>query len=686
MFDIQENLKKLPDKPGVYIHKDKLGQVIYVGKAISLKNRVRQYFQSPKNQPAKVRAMVSHIAEFEYITTASEVEALILECNLIKRYSPKYNVLLRDDKTYPYIRITLEDDYPRIFKTRRMVGSGSKYFGPYSDAGAVSRIIDLFNDKFRLKRCSKTEFPSGHRPCLNAHIGKCDAICRGKVDKDEYRERIERIVEFLNGKDKSVMDDLRKRLEEAAENLEFEKAADYRDDIMAFESIRATQRVVLSDVRDMDVVLTIKGIEQQCVVLFFVRDGKLTGREIFPMSDASQGFSRSEMVSAFIKQYYPEVASGPYNILVKGEPEDKDALEQYLGSLWGHKVIITVPARGEKRALMQLAQKDLIEVAKTIDEKARNRIDRENALGEELHELLTDMGETSESYNDQRYRIEAYDISNINGVDSVGAMVVFKGTKPAKKDYRRFRIKTVEGPDDYESMREVLTRRFRRALEGDASFEVLPDMIFMDGGKGHVSTALEVLEMLQLPIPVVGMVKDDHHRTRGLVYSAAVNAAYGAVPQSGTSQSETPQTGTAHSETPGSVITQAGITQSGTSDHGTDAGASDPEQVVSSKAADINSDFVEIDLKGRSMLYNYVGTIQEEVHRFAIEYHRGLRDRKMLVSVLDNIEGIGPVKRNALLAHFGSVENVKKASKEELCKVKGIRPDIADNIISFFGK
>ncbi len=616
MFDIQENLKKLPDSPGVYIHKDKLGQVIYVGKAISLRNRVRQYFQSSRTMDPKVRAMVSQIEEFEYITTGSEMEALILECNLIKKYMPKYNVLLRDDKTYPYIKITMEEEFPRLIKTRQVNRDGNKYFGPYSDAGAVNQIVELLNHVYALKKCSARVFPKGFRPCLNYHIDQCDGICQGKVSPEEYRKKIEQAADFLKGKSKGLISKLERDMAQAAENLDFEKAAECRDYIMAAKALSEKQRVVLQDKKDVDLLLVARGQKQRHVVLFFVRDGKLSGRETYDLQSMEED-SSEDILAAFIKQHYSQSLSLPREILLETLPQEKELMEAWLSDQAGHQVHLLSPQKGEKRAVMDLAKKDIVEMVKTIDQRAEARKERQQTLGRQIYDILLRMGYEDEDYSGREYRVEAYDISNTNGVDSVGAMVVFEGLKPDKKSYRRFRVKTIEGPNDYGSMQEVLFRRFKRALEGDEGFSIFPDLLLIDGGKGHVNAALEILRGMELDLPVAGMAKDDHHRSRALVF-----------------------------EKDGQM-----------------------EEVV---------------LKERPLLYKYMGTVQEEVHRFAIDYHRGLRGKRMLTSVLDEIDGIGPAKRNALLDYFGSIDKIKEASEEQLQEVKGITQSLAGKIREYF--
>lgn len=652
MFDIKENLKKLPDSPGVYIHKDKLGQVIYVGKAISLRNRVRQYFQSSKNMPAKVRAMVSHIEEFEYITTATEMEALILECTLIKRYMPKYNVLLRDDKTYPYIKVTLGEDYPRLVKTRRIENDGSKYFGPYTDAGAVNQMIDLLNNIYCLKRCSVKSFPEMVKPCLNYHIDQCRGICAGKADRDLYMQDVQQVMEFLGGKTKPLIELLTEKMLAASELLDFEKAAEYRDSIEAVKVISEKQRVVMLGVKDLDIVLGISSGQKAYAVLFFVRDGKLAGRENYAMEGTLE---KGELVAEFLKLHYMENPNIPQEILVEAEPPEAELLEQYLSQLGGRQVKLTVPQRGHKRDLLKLAQRDSVEMLKMIDQRENSRRQREEQLAQELGNIIghikgspdanpyTDPNADShtaadayttanphtdpnaDSYTNpatatpRRYRVEAYDISNTNGIDSVGAMVVFEGLKPNKKEYRRFKIRTVEGPNDYGSMQEVLYRRFKRAKEGNASFATLPDVLLIDGGKGQVTAVQQILDAMGVGTAVVGMAKDDKHRTRALVFKN-----YGS------------------------------------------------------------EEYQEMPLKDYPLLFQYVGAVQEEVHRFAIEYHKGLRDKRMKNSVLDQIEGIGEKRRNELFAHFGSLEKIKNATIEELLEVPSMNENAARNVKAYF--
>ncbi|MDF3002858.1 MAG: uvrC [Bacillota bacterium] len=613
MFDIQENLKKLPDKPGVYLHKDKLGQVIYVGKAISLKNRVRQYFQSSRNMDPKVRAMVSHIEEFEYITTNTEMEALILENNLIKKYMPQYNVLLRDDKTYPYIKITTNETYPRILKTRRILHDGCKYFGPYADVNAVNQIIDLMNGIFALKRCSAQKFPKGFKPCLNYHINQCKGICTGNVPPKEYLEVLDQVIELLNGKNKKVLDYLNAKMTEEAEAMNYERAAEYRDYMAAVNAIAEKQRVVLLSAGDMDVILGAKGQNDAHVILFFVRQGRLSGRESYHLQ-AMEEDGLEEVVSAFIKQYYSGSTMIPKEILVESEPAELTIIESWLAELKGSQVKITVPQKGDKKALLDLARRDVIEMMKTLDEKANLQRERNAAIRASLEAFIPSLREKQREA-DVNYRVEAFDISNTNGVDSVGAMVVFQGISPQRKDYRRFKIRTVEGPNDFGSMQEVLYRRFKRGLQGDLSFAKMPDLILMDGGKPQISAAEQVLAAMKIDIAVAGMVKDDKHRTRGLLRAEK-----------------------------------------------------------------------ELDLKTDPVLYQFVASVQEEVHRFAIDYHRDLRKKSLQRSALDTIEGIGEKRRNALLSHFGSIDRIKEATLEELCQVPEITKPAAEKVLAWAAK
>ncbi len=683
MFDIQENLKKLPDCPGVYMHKDKLGHIIYVGKAISLRNRVRQYFQSSRNMDPKVRSMVSQIAEFEYIKVGSEMEALILECNLIKKHRPKYNILLRDDKTYPYIRITNEP-YPRVMKTRLIRKDGSRYFGPYSDAGAVNRIVDLLNTSFALKRCSATAFPPGFKPCLNYHIKQCRGICSGNVDPEEYARAIEGAADFLSGRSKKLQTTLKEKMQAASEAMDYEQAAIYRDYLAAAKSLSETQRVVMHHSEEADVVIPARGTEETYMVVFFVREGKLIGRESFgleaveidttaaleaqsddPGSRSAAASAESALLSAFLNQHYSRLPNIPKEILLTHMPEDAAVLEEYLSQLSGHSVKLLCPQRGEKRALVEMARRDVLEMIRTIDERAKAARERRQTLGQEIYEVLHAMGASSviggstdpatglPGYDGRQFRAEAYDISNTNGIDTVGAMVTFDGLKADKQGYRKFRIRSVEGQDDYASMTEVLSRRFARVFQGDDKFSVLPDIIFMDGGKGHVSTALAVIDATGFDIPVVGMVKDDHHRTRALIYR-----------KKGAGQS---------------LVRDGGAAVRPDADP-----AVRPDE-------EPDSDYVEISLADKPLLFSYIGRMQEEVHRFAIEYHRKVRSKHQTGSVLDEIPGIGPKRRNALLEHFKSVEAIRDIARsdggeQKLAQAPEMNARAAQAVCEYFSK
>ncbi|MDR1571849.1 MAG: excinuclease ABC subunit UvrC [Clostridiales Family XIII bacterium] len=607
MFDIRESLKSLPDRPGVYLHRDRYGEIIYVGKAASLRRRVRQYFQSARGMDAKARAMVSHIAEFEYITTDTEMEALILENSLIKRHMPRYNVLLRDDKTYPYIKLTMAEDYPRLLKTRVVANDGSRYFGPYADVKSANQVIDLLCDIYRLKRCPATGFPPGHRPCLNRHIDRCRGVCEGSVDREAYAAAIDSVTGFLNGRGREVTDYLRGRMQEAASRMDFEAAAAYRDSIAAAASVMEKQRVVLLSGGDMDLVLYAKGEKDAHVAVFFVRDGRLIGRESHHLQAADED-SPADVVSAFIKQHYANQSRLPKELLLEERLPDGALIEEWMSGMRGSGVRLRVPVKGEKKALLEMAKRDIAGAARLLDEKARTQRERDAAIGAALGGLLgLPAGEG------RAWRVEAYDISNTGGADSVGAMVVFEGSRPLRQEYRRFRIRGAQGADDYGSMQEVVYRRMRRWQEGDAGFSPLPDLILVDGGRGHVGAVAQTLRAMGIDVPVAGMVKDDRHRTRGLVFGDT-----------------------------------------------------------------------EADLKKSPLAYHFTGAVQEEVHRFAVEYHRGLRAKAATKSALDAIEGIGPKRRNALFAHFGSLEAIKAATVEQLAGAPGMTGAAAAKVKAHF--
>ena len=619
MFDFKSQLKILPDKPGVYLMKNSLGEIIYVGKAKVLKNRVRQYFQNSKNHSEKVKAMVKNIAEFEYIVTDSEMEALILECNLIKKHSPKYNISLKDDKFYPFIKITTNEDFPRVFITRNFAKDGNKYFGPYPNAGAVHETIKLIRKIFPLRTCKKLIFENGKhtRPCLNYHIKKCNAPCEGHISKDEYKRMIDEIIDVLSGRDKSLINKLKNDMQEASMNLEFEKAASFRDKILAIESIAEKQKVFKSQDNDEDFINIYK-VEKDCAVqVFFLRDGKVTGRENFILENSAYE-DDSVIISQFIVSFYGGTPKVPKNIYIPlSNDDDNDALEEFLTIKRGSKVFVKVPIKGEKKEMLELVKSN----AKVTLDQFKDKILRDKEINrlclEEIQELL--------ELDSMPIRIEAYDISNIQGVDSVGSMIVFEDGKAKNSDYRRFRIKTVKNANDYDSMREILERRFSHGLKeikeiqerqlkfSSGKFSNFPDLIMMDGGKGQVNVALEVLQKLGINIPVCGLVKDDHHATRGIIYNNK-----------------------------------------------------------------------ELIINRTSNLMQMIRRVQDEVHRFAITYHRSLRDKKTLHSILDDIPNIGQKRRMALLMKFGSIDNIKKATVEELLETESIDNKAATSIMAYF--
>ncbi len=600
MFVIEEELKKLPGKPGVYIMHDDHDNIIYVGKAISLKNRVRQYFQSSRNHTEKIRQMVSHVSYFEYIITDSELEALVLENNLIKEHKPKYNTMLKDDKTYPYIKVTVNEDFPRVLFSRELKKDKAKYFGPYTSAGSVKDTIELLRKLYKIRTCSRC-LPRDigkERPCLNYHIKQCDAPCQGYISKEEYRENINKTLEFLNGNYTGVINSLKEKMEKASENLEFEEAAVYRDLLASVQVVAQKQKITNSDMLDKDIIAAaIDG--NTCVVqAFFVREGRLIGRDKYNMELAATD-TRAEVITDFIKQFYAGIPFVPRQIMVQEELPDMKLLEEWLSGKRGSKVDIVAPKKGQKEKLVELAQKNAeMVLAQDIDKLQREKRRTTGAVKELLG-------------IDSAYRMEAYDISNISGAQSVGSMVVYQDGRPKRNDYRKFRIKTVVGPNDYASMEEVLTRRFTH--ENDSSFDAMPDLIMMDGGRGQVNICLGVLERLGLDIKVCGMVKDDNHRTRGLYYNN-----------------------------------------------------------------------IEIPISRDSEAFKLITRIQDEAHRFAIEYHRSLRSINQVRSVLDDIEGIGPARRKALLHYFKDVEHIKEAGEEELAQVDGMNAKAAASVYNFF--
>lgn len=629
MFDINEELKKLPTCPGVYMHKDRLGTVIYVGKAVNLRNRVRQYFRNSSQHSPKVRSMVSNIAEFDYITCGTEMEALILECNLIKKYMPKYNILLKDDKTYPYIEVTMSEEFPRVIRTREVKRDENRYFGPYSDSTAVWRILKMIDEMYPLKKCSTLHFPENTRPCLNYFIGKCKGICVGKADREEYLEMIRDILGILGGKDGGVIRKLEGKMMEASDALKYEEAAKYRDYIRALRSLSEKQRATMVREHDIDILIPIRTHHNQIVAQYRVREGKMIGREIIYMNDETES-TREELLSAFLKQYYLSTSRIPKEVIVPVHPEEEDLISELLnhidemnakaGTDVPHKTRLYIPERGEKKAILDMTLADSVELARSLDERADRDEERKKNLRQKISELIRRAAEIDgtiprllEEDDEEEYRVEAYDISNMNGLDTVGAMVVYEGSRPVRNDYRKFRIRTSEG-DDYGSLQEVMYRRLKRAREGDSGFSRYPDIMFIDGGLGQVHAVKAVMDAFRLTIPVVGLAKDDAHRTRAVVFT----------------------------------------------------------------------DGSEIDLKSEPLLFSYAGNIQEEVHRFAITFHRGTRGKKMTHSVLEEIPKIGPKRRKALMEKFRSIDAIRKASYEELMETEGMNSKAAESVLEFF--
>lgn len=629
MFDINEELKKLPTCPGVYMHKDRLGTVIYVGKAVNLRNRVRQYFRNSSQHSPKVRSMVSNIAEFDYITCGTEMEALILECNLIKKYMPKYNILLKDDKTYPYIEVTMSEEFPRVIRTREVKRDENRYFGPYSDSTAVWRILKMIDEMYPLKKCSTLHFPENTRPCLNYFIGKCKGICVGKADREEYLEMIRDILGILGGRDAGVIRKLERKMTEASDALKYEEAAKYRDYIRALRSLSEKQRATMVREHDIDILIPIRTHRNQIVAQYRVREGKMIGREIIYMNDETES-TREELLSAFLKQYYLSTSRIPKEVIVPVHPEEEDLISELLnhidemnakaGTDVPHKTRLYIPERGEKKAILDMTLADSVELARSLDERADRDEERKKNLRQKISELIRRAAEIDgaiprllEEDDEEEYRVEAYDISNMNGLDTVGAMVVYEGSRPVRNDYRKFRIRTAEG-DDYGSLQEVMYRRLKRAREGDPGFSRYPDIMFIDGGLGQVHAVKAVMDAFRLTIPVVGLAKDDAHRTRAVVFT----------------------------------------------------------------------DGSEIDLKSEPLLFSYAGNIQEEVHRFAITFHRGTRGKKMTHSVLEEIPKIGPKRRKALMEKFRSIDAIRKASYEELMETEGMNSQAAESVLEFF--
>lgn len=610
-FDIQEELKKLPGRPGVYIMHDENDHIIYVGKAISLKNRVRQYFQSSRNKGVKIEQMVTHIRRFEYIVTDSELEALVLECNLIKEHHPKYNTMLMDDKTYPFIKVTTNEAFPRVVLSRKMLKDKARYFGPYTSSQAVRDTIDLIHKLYHLRSCNRS-LPRDigkERPCLNYHIKQCDAPCQGYISREEYGKAVNEVLRFLNGNYDTVLGELEEKMNAASEALEFERAIEYRELISSVKKVAQKQKITDSSGEDRDVLAVASQEEDAVVQVFFIRGGRLIGRDHFYLK-ITKGENASEILNSFILQYYAGTPFIPGELMLQDEVEDQELLETWLTSKRGQKVTLKVPKKGTKEKLVELAREN----AKMVLTKDKERLKREEGrtIGA-VKEIAALLG------LDGIVRMEAYDISNTNGFESVGSMVVYERGRPKRNDYRKFKIKGIKGADDYGSMREVLTRRFTHGLrerEENAElgkFTTFPDLIMMDGGKGQVNVALQVLDELHLDIPVCGMVKDDHHRTRGLYY---------------------------HNE--------------------------------------------EIPIDRSSEAFRLITRIQDEAHRFAIEYHRQLRGKGQVHSILDDIEGIGPARRKALMRRYLSLDEIKKASKEELAEIPSMNEKAAESVYKFF--
>ncbi|MDD6307249.1 MAG: excinuclease ABC subunit UvrC [Clostridiales bacterium] len=617
MFNIEEELKKLPDQPGVYIMHDNHDAIIYIGKAVSLRKRVHQYFQPSHNEGIKKAQMVKQIARFEYIITDSELEALVLECNLIKEHCPKYNTMLRDDKTYPYIRVTVGEDFPRVLFSRQQKKDKSKYFGPYTSAGAVKDTIELINKLYQLRTCNRNlpRDTGKDRPCLNYHIHQCMAPCQAYISKEEYRQRVDAAVEFLNGNYAPIMKSLEEKMNEASEQLEFEKAIEYRELLSSVRQIAQKQKITHTDGEDKDIVAVAADDRDAVVQVFFIRDGKLIGRDHFYVKVGNED-TKGQILSTFLKQFYSGTPFIPREIMLQEDIEDRDILAEWLGKKRGGKVYIRVPQKGMKEKLVELAEKNAKLVLSQDREKMKREEGRTIGALKEIEKLLG---------LENLQRVEAFDISNINGFETVGSMIVYEKGKPKRSDYRKFKLRTVTGPDDYASMYEVLTRRFthgmreQEELEGKelsneyGSFTRFPDLIMMDGGRGQVNIALKVLEELKLNIPVSGMVKDDNHRTRGLYYNN-----------------------------------------------------------------------VEIPIDRSSEGFKLITRIQDEAHRFAIEYHRSLRTKEQVHSVLDDIPGIGPARRKALMRHFQSLEAIKGATLEELAATESMNEQSAQAVYDFF--
>ena len=610
-FNIQEELKKLPGKPGVYLMHDEKDAIIYVGKAISLKNRVRQYFQSSRNKGAKIEQMVTHISRFEYIVTDSELEALVLECNLIKEHRPKYNTMLMDDKTYPFIKVTVNEPFPRVMMARRMKKDKAKYFGPYTSAGAIKDTIELIRKLYHIRSCNRS-LPKDigkERPCLNYHIHQCYAPCQGYISREEYRKSIDEVVRFLNGNYDPILKELEEKMLDASENLEFEKAIEYRELLASVQKIAQKQKITDTAGDDRDIIAMASEGEDAVVQVFFIRGGRLIGRDHFYLKIAEND-TKSEILSSFIKQFYAGTPYIPAELMLPEEIEDQEIIEEWLTTRREHKVRLRIPKKGTKEKLVELAQKNAQMVLKNDKERLKREEGRTIGAVKELEKILGLTG---------IIRMEAYDISNTNGFDSVGSMVVYEHGKPKRNDYRKFKIKSVQGPDDYASMNEVLTRRFEHGLRErqdeseTGGFQAFPDLIMMDGGRGQVNIALEVLEKLNLHIPVCGMVKDDNHRTRGLYFNN-----------------------------------------------------------------------VELPIDRNSECFRLITRIQDEAHRFAITFHRQLRSKGQVHSILDDIPGVGPARRKDLMRSFENIEAIRNATVDNLKELPSMNEKSAQEVYKFF--
>ena len=610
-FNIQKELKKLPGKPGVYLMHDEKDAIIYVGKAISLKNRVRQYFQSSRNKGAKIEQMVTHISRFEYIVTDSELEALVLECNLIKEHRPKYNTMLMDDKSYPFIKVTVNEPFPRVMLARQMKKDKAKYFGPYTSAGAVKDTIELIRKLYHIRSCNRS-LPKDigkERPCLNYHIHQCQAPCQGYISQEEYRKSIDEVVRFLNGHYDLVLKELEEKMMAASDSLEFEKAIEYRELLTSVQKVAQKQKITDTAGDDRDIIAMASEGEDAVVQVFFIRSGRLIGRDHFYLKSAEND-TEGEILSSFIKQFYAGTPYIPAELMLPEEIEDQDIIEEWLTARRERRVHLRIPKKGTKEKLVELAQKNAQMVLKNDRERLKREEGRTIGAVKELEKILGLKG---------IIRMEAYDISNTNGFDSVGSMVVYEHGKPKRNDYRKFKIKTVQGPDDYASMNEVLTRRFGHGLREQqeesetGGFQIFPDLIMMDGGRGQVNIALEVLEKLHLHIPVCGMVKDDNHRTRGLYFNNT-----------------------------------------------------------------------ELPIDRNSECFRLITRIQDEAHRFAITFHRQLRSKGQVHSVLDDIPGVGPARRKDLMRCFENIDAIRNATVEELKELPSMNEKSAQEVYKFF--